>query len=639
MGIKLGGSSDFDQTLFRLKQAKVGEPKVTTEAEFISLLSNDTGKEFVGASGSYHTSERELVNEGDTMDVPSSSPASNFILTSIRKVVDPEEHEEGEEKYKWTNITVYFQHKKEYRYDDSIWSNNSRVIYQRKVCYQSAATPISDGYVGSETISVEFRFKELIEEEKPVPVNPTTYGAFPSGMGAEFCILACKTDKNFADNYSLDALNEYANAYEKILDPSKETLDYFGSDNGGNYIYLIKDTVDTRPLGGKNEILDDWETRLYPSEEFQLSNDVEDCYIEGQDEPVPCYKVYLAGKCQLLDADGQALIDSLGGPTELATYDFPNGYYILIDKTLYLFLLTDFDAADWKPEENTVTMNDRSSLGSGTHNLTPRTIYEDNNYYIYEGTNTPYINAVGSETVILGEIQNLRRVVMSDSITNIGHLGGSANPDTGFYFPKYLKYIGPLTITRTANTQVFIYTDYLEEISNNGFYNGLMASDSLKLFMAKAEELELLKDSNYRTEHGLVDGYIAPGLTLRKVGEKAFFGIRASYLNLTACSELNDVGREAFAMNANCKNFYFRPLQLSQRDNVSNPNLIYLPDQIVAGGTSGLDIPNEIAPYDSPEIADRAIYATDTTHKTLGEIINGYRIHLRTSTVGLNDLF
>lgn len=32
-------------------------------------------------------------------------------------------------------------------------------------------------------------------------------------------------------------------------------------------------------------------------------------------------------------------------------------------------------------------------------------------------------------------------------------------------------------------------------------------------------------------------------------------------------------------------------------------------------------------------------YATDTTHKTLGETINGYRIHLRTSAVGLNDLF
>ena len=109
MGIKLGGSSDFDQTLFQLKQAKVGEPKVTTEAGFISLLSNDTGKEFVGASGSYYTSERELVNEGDTMDVPSSSPASNFALASIRKVVDPEEHEEGEEKYRWTNITVYFE--------------------------------------------------------------------------------------------------------------------------------------------------------------------------------------------------------------------------------------------------------------------------------------------------------------------------------------------------------------------------------------------------------------------------------------------------------------------------------------------------------------------------------------------------
>lgn len=638
MGIKLGGSSDFDQTLFRLKQAKVGEPKVTTEAEFISLLSNDTDKEFVGASGSYYTSERELVNEGDTMDVPSSSPASNFTLTSIRKVVDPEEHEEGEEKYSWTNITVYFQHKTEYRYDDNIWSNNSRVIYQRKVCYQSAAVPVSDGYVGSETISVEFRFKELIEEEKPVPVNPTTYGAFPSGIGVEFCILACKTDKTFADNYSLDALNEYANTYEQTRDPSKETLDYFASDSGGNYVYLVKDAVDTRPLGGNNEVLDDWE-RLYPSETFQLANQVDDCYVEGQDEPVPCYKVYLAGKCQLLDADGQALIDSLGGQTELARYDFPNGYYILINKTLYLFLLTDFDTAIWEPDGTTVTMNDHSSLGAGVHNLTSRTVYGNNNYYVYEGTNTPYINAIGSETVILGEIQNLRHIVMSDSITNVGHLGGITNPDTGFYFPKYLKYIGPLTITYTAGTKAFVYTDYLEEISDYAFYNGLVASGNLSLFMAKAEELELLKDNNYRTEHGLGRGYIAPGPTLRKVGEKAFFGITAPYLNLTACSGLNDVSLEAFAMSAECKNFYFRPLQLSQRDNVSNPNLIYLPDQIVAGGVSGLDIPNEIAPYDSPEIADRAVYATDTTHKTLGEIINGYRIHLRTSAVGLNDLF
>ena len=452
-------------------------------------------------------------------------------------------------------------------------------------------------------------------------------------MGAEFCILACKTDKTFADNYSLDALNEYANTYEQTRDPSKETLDYFASDSGGNYVYLIKDTVDD-----SDEVLVDW-GRLYDQENFHLDNLVENCYVEGQDEPVPCYKVYLAGKCQLLDADGQALIDSLGGQTELARYDFPNGYYILINKTLYLFLLTDFDTAIWEPDGTTVTMNDHSSLGAGVHNLTERTIYGNNNYYIYEGTNTPYINAIGSETVILGEIQNLRHIVMSDSITNVGHLGGIANPDTGFYFPKYLKYIGPLTITYTAGTYAFVYTDYLEEISDNAFYNGLVASGNLKLFMANAEELELLKDIDYRTEHGLIDGYIAPGPTLKKIGSQAFFGITAPYLNLTACTGLNNIGLEALAMDVKCKNFYFRPLQLSQRDNVSNPNLIYLPDQIVAGGTSGLDIPNEIAPYDSPEIADRAIYATDTTHKTLGEIINGYRIHLRTSTVGLNDLF
>ena len=633
MGIKLGGSSDFDQTLFQLKQAKAGEPKVTTEAEFISLLSNDTGKEFVGASGSYHTSERELVNEGDTMDVPSSSPASNFTLTSIRKVVDPEEHEEGEEKYRWTNITVYFEHKTEYRYDDNIWSNNSRVIYHRRVCYQSAAVPVSDGYIGSKTILVEFRFKELIEEEKPVPVNPTTYGAFPSGMGAEFCILACKTDKTFADNYSLDALNEYANTYEQTRDPSKEILDYFASDSGGNYVYLIKNTVDD-----SDEVLDDWE-RLYDSENFHLNNLVEDCYVEGQDEPVPCYKVYLAGKCQLLDADGQALIDSLGGQTELARYDFPNGYYILIGKTLYLFLLTDFDTAIWEPDGTTVTMNEHSSLGAGTHDLTPRITYGNNNYYVYEGTNTPYINAIGSETVILGEIRDLRHIVMSDSITNVGHLGGIANPDKGFYFPKYLKYIGPLTITYTAETYAFVYTDYLEEISNNAFYNGLSISTNLRLFMAKAEELELLKDNDYRVEHGLTDGYIAPGPTLRKIGDQAFFGIKAPYLNLSACSGLNEVGLEALATRVNCKNFYFRPLQLSQRNNVSNPNLIYLPDQVVAGGVAGLDIPNEIAPYDSPEISQRGVYETDTVHRTLGTEVEGYRIHLRTSTVGLNDLF
>ena len=638
MGIKLNGNSDFDQTLFQLKQAKAGESKVTTEAEFISLLSNDTDKEFVGASGFYHTSERELVNKGDTMSVPSSSPASNFTLTSIRKVVDPEEHEEGEEKYKWTNIIVYFQHKAEYKYDGSIWSNNSRIIYQRKVCYQSVITPISDGYIGPETISVEFQFKELIEEEKPVPVNPTTYGAFPSGIGAEFCVLACKIDKTFADNYSLDALNEYANTYEQTRDPSKETLNYFASDSGGNYVYLIKRTVDTRPLDGNNEVLDDWE-RLYPSENFQLDNLVENCYVKGQDEPVPCYKVYLAGKCQLLDADGQALIDSLGGQTELARYDFPNGYYILINKTLYLFLLTDFDTAIWEPEGTIVTMNDHSSLGAGVHSLTTRTIYGNNNYYVYKGTNTANINAIGSETVILGEVQNLRHIAMSDSISNVGHLGGIANPDAGFYFPKYLKYIGPLTITYTAGTYAFVYTDYLEEISDNAFYNGLVASGNLKLFMAKAEELELLKDNNYRIEHGLIDGYIAPGPTLKKIGEKAFFGIAVPCLNLTACSELNNIGFEAFAMDVKCKNFYFRPLQLSQRDNVSNPNLIYLPDQVVAGGITGLDIPNKIPPYDSPEISSRAVYETDTTHKTLGEAINGYRIHLRTSTVGLNDLF
>ena len=64
-----------------------------------------------------------------------------------------------------------------------------------------------------------------------------------------------------------------------------------------------------------------------------------------------------------------------------------------------------------------------------------------------------------------------------------------------------------------------------------------------------------------------------------------------------------------------------------------------MPDQIVAGGVTGLDIPNETTPYDSPEISNRGVYATDVVHRTLGTEVEGYRIHLRTSAVGLNDLF
>lgn len=620
MGIKLGGISDFDQTLFRLKQAKAGEPKVITEAEFISLLSNDTGKEFVGASGSYHTSERELVNEGDTMDVPSSSPASNFTLISIRKVVDPEEHKEGEEKYKWTNITVYFQHKKEYRYDDSIWSNNSRVIYHRKVCYQSTAVPISDGYVGSETISVEFRFKELIEEEEPIPVNPTTYGAFPSGIGADFCVLACKTDDTFARSQSLDTLNEYANDYEQQINPEKSDMNYFGSDEIGPYICLIKDTVDE-----SSEIISDWED-LHRGQQFELTNPTITCNIEneqGQIVEVECYKVYLAGKAQLIALDGENVLDTYGHGSELEAYSFPNGYYLIIGDKLHLFLLTDINAAEWDKDNKTINFAEGSTLGMANYSypLADRKLSEENNnYYVYEGKRTEHITTIDKNTMMFTP-DNVRNVVLSDSITSVGHLINIANP-RDLRFPKHLKYLGPFTTNgQSGNVHIYIYADSLKDIADNAIYNN--AASNSKVFIANEEEIKILETlENW-------NGYIGPTNKLRTIGENALKNLKFNYVNLTGCRALTNIGKEALAGAADTKQFYFLDTQLSQRRGVSNTNLIYLPDECQININDALPI---------NQYYDESSYANDTTYRTLGTNLNGYNIHIRNQVITLTDL-
>lgn len=622
MGIKLGGSSDFDQTLFQLKQGKVGESKVTTEAEFISLLSNDTGKEFVGASGSYHTSERELVNEGDTMDVPSSSPASNFTLTSIRKVVDPEEHEEGEEKYKWTNIAVYFQHKTEYRYDDNIWSNNSRVIYHRRVCYQSTAVPVSDGYVGSETISVEFRFKELIEEEEPIPVNPTMYGAFPSGISADFCVLICKTDEDFARSQSLDTLNEYANAYEQQINPEKPDMNYFGSDEIGPYICLIKETIDE-----SNEIVSDWE-RLHHDQQFELKNSIITCNIEneqGQIVEVDCYKVYLAGKTQLIALDGENVLDTYGHGSELEAYSFPNGYYLIIGDRLYLFLLTDINAAELDKTEPTWTINfaEGSTLGTANYSyaLADRKLPEENNnYYIYEGQSTQHITTIDKNTMMFTP-DNVRDVVLSDSITSVGHLINIANP-RDLHFPKHLEYLGPFTTNgQSGNVHIYIYADSLKDIADNAIYNN--AASNSKVFIANEEEIKILETlENW-------NGYVGPTNKLRTIGENALKNLKFNYINLTGCRALTNIGKEALAGAADTKQFYFLDTQLSQRRGVSNTNLIYLPDECQININDALPI---------NQYYDESSYTDDITHRTLGTNLNGYNIHIRNQVITLTDL-
>ena len=629
MGINLNNSSEFDETLFRLQQNRANSSTiVTTEAAFIAALeqADPLNRELTGTIGMYRAPEEE-VEEGETLVIPTSSPVSNFRLSSTR--TETEEVIIDDQKYLKTYKVLTFTHIINYQASDSIWTNDARIIYHRKVCYYSTIPdPIDDGYRGSETIVVTYPFSQEVEDE-PIPINPITYGAFPSGISGEYCILACKIDETFANNYSLTSLNEYANAYQQRIDPNIPTSEYFGHDANGNYVYVVKSTVDE-----EDEVLTDWSS-LY-SGELALTNDVvnQTIIVEGQETVVPCYKIYLAGKCQLLDVDGLKLIEDLGGQTELARYDFPNGYYLIVNKKMYLFLLTDFDSAEWPyinqqsiADSSKIEFNAHSSIGSGVQNITSRTIYGNGNYYIYEGHSTPNINGVGKDTVILGEIQNLRHIVMSDSIISVGHLGGVANPDEGFDFPKYLQYIGPLTVTYTANTYVWIYTDYLKEISNNAFYNNTLASTNMKIFMADAEEIAQLK-SQWRADHNIDNGYVAPGAALTFVGERAFYGLNFNYLNLTKCTSLTTVGKEAFAVDANVKNFYFRDVQLSDRNGVS-ANKIYLPDECQGEVNNPLPI---------DESYNSATYTSDT-YKTLGTALNGYHIHVRNSVVTLNDIF
>ena len=635
MGINLNNSSEFDETLFRLQQSRANSSTiVTTEAAFIAALeqADPLNRELTGTIGMYRAPEEE-VEEGETLVIPTSSPVSNFRLSSTR--TETEEAIIDDQKYLKTYKVLTFTHIVNYQASDSIWTNDARIIYHRKVCYYSTIPdPIDDGYRGSETIIVTYPFSQEVEDE-PIPINPITYGAFPSGVSGEYCLLACKIDETFANNYSLTSLNEYANAYQQRIDPNTPTTEYFGHDANGNYVYVVKSTVDE-----EDEVLADWED-LYPSTTLALTNDVvnQSIIIEGQETIVPCYKIYLAGKCQLLDIDGDSWIDDIvdhGGQREIERFDVPNGYYVIINKKMYLFLLTDFNTADWPytyqshdyPDK--INFSQHTSLGSGIKDITGRTIYENGNYYIYKGHSTGNITGVTGNTVILSDqgVSTLRHVVFSDTITSLGHFGAPANPDEGFEFPKHLQYIGPLTIGYSANTHIWVYADELTEISDNAFYITPQESENAKIYIANIEEIEILKSQSYRESHGLTGGYIAPCSTLMRVGENAFYKLKTNYINLTKCVNLSDVGYQAFAVDTRNKQFYFRDVQLSDRNGVS-ANKIYLPDECQ-------DEVNNPLPID--ESYNTATY-TSNTYKTLGTALNGYHIHVRNSVVTLNDIF
>lgn len=640
MGIKLNGSSDFDETLFKLSQLKAAEIKAESEGQIIDQFNENNNIELNGENGNYHYSYDKVIIDPTITSELSFSNVSLFRNTT-NTIVGPWEKVDEDEDY------IYYERETQHiqtliykvitstTVNANIWTNNAKVIYHRKTC-SYGIIPEQD-YEGATTITILLTYS-IIEErqeekDQPIPVNPSEYGAFPSGIDAKYCVLVCQSNKNFANDKGRNELNEYANDYEDT-----QNIDYFGRDENEeykNFIYLTKSSIDPDPEdpAKTNEVIEDFR-RLYGDIPFAIENEIENCIIEGQVEAEPCYKVYLAGKCQLIDMDGEGI---MGGQQELQQFRIPNGYYILIGKKIYLFLLTDIGNADWEedatPQE--ITFASHSTLGSGTQDLFSRTIaLQNNKYYIYKGTTLPSPYEVDQNTVIFDDVGNVRHMALSDSIIAVHHLGGSVNPDNGYIFPKHLEYLGPVTISYSASNPVYIYTDNLTEIAEDVF-QGTQAN--LKLWMTDAEELEWLMESDdNKSSKGVTNGYIALSHTVT-IGDRAFKGVSPNKVNLTACAVLTHVGQEAFAVGDNCQNFYFRETTVPQYTQLSQryphpTGLIWLPDEFVDVDNWTLDADGS---YD--ERGTGRHYNNDT-YKTLGQSGSECNIHLRNHAITLNDM-
>lgn len=680
MGIKLGGPN-FDTQDFQVLQAKAAEGNVTTMAEteqqVIDKFEELNNIKLSGTSRSYSYSypQEEKDNDKDynslwrpTQDINTKLDFSNIQLINSPQwkianegeIIHDTSKDTKDKEYYYRVVTYQYQINYKHFQESSttisgnIWTNNARVIYHRKTCSYSYEEPIDDRYEGSDNISiileqkVTWHWTEKIEIEDPV--EATTFGAFPSGISADYCILTVKSDPDFVETYTtnekIDDLNKIANDYAERLatldNPNIEweTKKYFSLHEGIPCIYLTKDSVDN-----SEELQDDWKY-LYGEEELTLTNNLAKCKINNSEELEDCYRVFLMGKAQLcgLDLD-KYIADTQGGRTELGEYNFPNGYYFIIGRQLYLFLLTDLSPIDWDgnvPEKTfpvEITFLEYSTLiedSTKTTQVLSSRINELTNerYYLYKGHKIANLNELEKNDMIL-KAPNLRQVVISDSITTLGYLSEIQNPTGGFYFPKYLEYLGPFTYKTSGSTSLFIYGSYLKEIADNAFGSTANA----RIYLSNNSDIEKLKNFENLSSSIIKDGYFGPTQALKVIGNNALEGLKFNIINLTNCKKLNFVGQKSLATITNGS---YRILSSQQSERVSNKNLIYLPENTYNSG-SYEDLTQKPVSKNSPRTGHlvNKKYSTDTViYETLGSDSTACDIYVYHPeiTITLDDL-
>lgn len=457
----------------------------------------------------------------------------------------------------------------------------------------------------------------FIWEGDPInPITPVESGAFPSGIDASCLVLLCNT--NALHGLSLKDLNDYTNTYNQNISHTSDNYTYFGQDSNGMYIYLNKSKVieSTKEVPSDqehNEILNDW-SRLYGEDAITgtdgLQNAIEN--VKGTD----CYKVYVRGTCQAIDVNARGIITLSGdGSTELSCYSFPLGYYIIVNKTLNLYILERINRIDWNldnkndRDEYCATYNEdgepigraqnyKEGQAEGTAiNIEGRKSYKESRigHHIYIGTmiNTSVDNPIiGTETGgkgisysdsrgLMSGADNLRQVIMSDSITEISYIGTNANPDSGYVYSNNLTYLGPEAVGSSASTFALIGGTKMQKIADHAF--GANANTKIYLCDNPKDYGSIQQLGNHYTfqlkpeyENTLGNGLIQLGSSVKFVGDEAFKNVHVDRVDLSACDPFElYIGVESFAVDTSVKVFYLKDSLFANGSN----DLLYLPDE------------------------------------------------------------
>lgn len=577
MGLSFFKNGFVDEDLFR-KETTGGDAidsisTITSELDtFISSngLINDNGvykKQIESAEGCPKINDAQVYN-GSVFVVTKVS--AQTVINNICSIKVTWKYQE-----KVSITTMYNDYENLYRgslkvdYQDL----TARALIKLKEVIQKEPT-VNNDQTRDAYINVIYSYRK---EENITPIIPTLYGAFPSGIDASYCAILCNTDDQYYPQ--LQSLNEYANQYYQRLHPESTTnYLYFDEDSDGIYVLLNKE----KTLDEDNELSRDW-FRLY---QYGLSSDeLENQTVLVQnsedEEPIECYKVYIKGTCQLVDLDGEGIVST---ETEVAQFSLPNGYYVLINKQLYLFILTKVDRIDW---DGTYDANNIEPLGDIkiydrnlnyiTKQLSERKdtdMPQNNKFYLYLGTqidNDDILNGINHDNTrfMMQGAKNVRQFVMSSTITEVSGLGTNANPTNGYLFSDNLEYIGPHTIVSSGETTIYILSTPIVKIADDATD---IINTNTKLFLC-SNPIEMAKNPQS-------NGYIEIGPNTEYIGARAFNNIGADAVSFFSSDALTYVGKQAFAMHASCKQFYIRTDKLGNGIN----DLLYLPDEFYENG-------------------------------------------------------